>query len=236
MTENNENQNSGKPLSFKLILRSLLGILVFVVIIFLAAGRLDYWQGWVYNGINICALVITFFALSNKPELIRERLKPGKGMKRWDKIYFIISTPAFILGILFACLDAGRLGWSSQLPVFVYVISILVYILGQGIFIWAKRANAFFSTVVRIQKERGHTVCQDGPYGFVRHPGYVGGILYSLSGPLVLGSLWALIPTALGLVLIIIRTFLEDKTLQEELTGYVEYSQKVKYKLIPGIW
>jgi protein-S-isoprenylcysteine O-methyltransferase Ste14 len=122
------------------------------------------------------------------------------------------------------------------LPVFVYVISILVYILGQGIFIWAKRANAFFSTVVRIQKERGHTVCQDGPYGFVRHPGYVGGILYGLSGPLVLGSLWALIPTALGLVLVIIRTSLEDKTLQEELTGYVEYSQKVKYKLIPGIW
>lgn len=236
MTENNENQNSENPLSFKLILRSLLGILAFVVIIFLAAGRLDYWQGWVYNGINIGALVITFIVLADKPELIRERLKPGKGMKRWDKIFFIISTPAFILGIIFACLDAGRLGWSPQLPVFVYVISISVYILGQAIFLRAKKANAFFSTVVRIQKERDHTVCRDGPYGFVRHPGYVGGILYGLTGPLVLGSLWALIPTALGLVLIIIRTSLEDKTLQEELTGYLEYTRQVKYKLIPGIW
>lgn len=234
--KNNENQTNKNPLSVKLLLRSILGSLAFVVVIFLAAGKLDYWQGWVYNGINICVMVITFIALADKPELMRERLSPGKGMKQWDKIFFIVSTPFFILGILFACLDAGRLEWSPQLPVFVYVISILAYILGQSIFLLAKRANTFFSTVVRIQTERGHAVCREGPYGIVRHPGYVGGILYSLSAPLVLGSLWALIPTALGMVMLIVRTSLEDKTLLEELPGYVEYTQQVKYKLIPGIW
>jgi len=236
MEKNNENQTEEKPLSFKLILKSFLVFLVLAVIIFLAAGKLDYWQGWVYTGLNICVLVITVVVLADKPGLIRERLRPGKGMKQWDKIFFIISTPLIFLGIIFAGLDAGRLGWSPQLPVFVYVISISVYILGQAIFLRAKRANLFFSTVVRIQTERGHAVCREGPYGIVRHPGYVGGFLYGLTAPLVLGSLWALIPTALGMVMLIVRTSLEDKTLQKELPGYLEYTQQVKYKLIPGIW
>jgi len=113
---------------------------------------------------------------------------------------------------------------------------IILYIIGQIIVLWAKRTNKFFSSVVRIQKERGHTVCKDGPYSYVRHPGYVGGIIYTLAFPLVLGSFWGLAINLLILIPVVIRTYLEDKTLQKELDGYLEYTKEVKYRLIPKIW
>jgi protein-S-isoprenylcysteine O-methyltransferase Ste14 len=97
-------------------------------------------------------------------------------------------------------------------------------------------ANAYFSMVVRIQEDRGHAVVTDGPYRFVRHPGYLGSILFALATPLVLGSLWAFVPCGLGAVLFIVRTALEDKTLQKELPGYREYAERVRYRLLPGIW
>jgi len=109
-------------------------------------------------------------------------------------------------------------------------------VVGLGLTSWAMIANAYFSTAVRIQSERGHTVCSRGPYRFVRHPGYVGFILQSLSAPFLLGSIWALIPGILAAVLMVIRTALEDRTLQAELPGYPEYVQNVRYRLVPGIW
>jgi protein-S-isoprenylcysteine O-methyltransferase Ste14 len=96
--------------------------------------------------------------------------------------------------------------------------------------------NKFFSSVVRIQKDRGHKVIQDGPYKYVRHPGYVGIFFLAPAVPLILGSIWGLIPSGLFIIAIIIRTYLEDKTLHKELEGYKEYAKKVKYRLIPGIW
>lgn len=102
--------------------------------------------------------------------------------------------------------------------------------------LWAKWANRFFSSVVRIQTDRGQTVCKDGPYRFVRHPGYVGGLLFGMATPLALGSFWALIPAAVGAMLLIVRTYLEDRTLQEELPGYLEYTKEVRHRLLPRIW
>ena len=113
---------------------------------------------------------------------------------------------------------------------------VAVYLLGQAIFIWARTTNAYFSSVVRIQTERGQTVCREGPYRFVRHPGYVGGILFGLAGPMLLGSMWAVIPQAVAAMLIIWRTHMEDRTLQAELPGYAEYTREVKYRLLPGVW
>jgi protein-S-isoprenylcysteine O-methyltransferase Ste14 len=97
-------------------------------------------------------------------------------------------------------------------------------------------SNAHFATVVRVQADRGHAVCHTGPYRFVRHPGYIGGIIQSLALPLVLGSLWAFIPGVLAALLLVARTALEDQTLQEELPGYTEYVQQVHYRLLPGVW
>ena len=116
------------------------------------------------------------------------------------------------------------------------IAAFAVYALGSGLFSWAMITNAYFSTAVRIQDDRGHQVCTTGPYRFVRHPGYVGASLQSLVMPLMFGSLWALIPGALAVLMLVIRTTLEDQTLHEELDGYREYAQKTRYRLLPGTW
>ncbi|MDI6645360.1 MAG: isoprenylcysteine carboxylmethyltransferase family protein [Methanobacteriaceae archaeon] len=183
---------------------------------------------------NIIFLLLSYFLLP--PELIQERLKPKEGMKTWDKTFYIVSAPVFFAVLIISVLDGGRFGWGPRIPIFVIIIVALVYSIGQIIVLWAKRENKFFSSVVRVQKDRGQTVCKCGPYQFVRHPGYLGGLLYSVATPLLLGSFWGLIPTLISLILLFIRTYLEDKTLLEELKGYKDYTEEVRYRILPGIW
>lgn len=218
------------------LLKSLSGVVLVVLIVFVSAGKWMYWQGVLYIALTITILIIVFLSVADNRELINERLKPGKGIKSWDKAYWTLSTPLFFVSVILAALDSGRFHWSPDLPVYVYVIASVLYIAGNLMFAWARRTNNFFSSVVRIQKDRGHAVCQDGPYKYVRHPGYLGGLLYTFVTPLILGSLWALIPTGVTVVLMLIRTGLEDKTLEDELEGYKEYKTKVKYRLIPYVW
>jgi protein-S-isoprenylcysteine O-methyltransferase Ste14 len=220
----------------QVIARSILAPAMIIILTFALAGRLDYWQGWLYNGSNLVVLAVTYVALSSKRDLIEERLRPGQGMKRWDKIYFMISSPTYFIAIAVASLDAGRFGWEPRIPLGVFVLGVAVFVAGHFLFLWAKSANKFFATVVRIQSERGQTVCKDGPYRFVRHPGYVGGILFGLGTPLILDSFWALIPAVVGAALLVVRTYLEDRTLKEELAGYLEYAHQVRYRLIPHVW
>ena len=123
-----------------------------------------------------------------------------------------------------------------QISVCVLAI-VIAAVLGYVVIgVWSMAANAFFSMIVSIQKDRGHTVVTDGPYRYVRHPGYAGSILFTIATPLVLGSLWAFIPCGLAAALFVVRTALEDRTLQEELPGYKEYAQQTRYRLLPGIW
>lgn len=225
-----------KPLKNQIILRALLGPVLILFLVFVPAGKLLYWQGILYSAVTILSLGITYFSIYHNPELIGERLKPGEGMKTWDKIYFALSTPLFFITIILGSLDTGRFQWSLDLPVYSYVISVIVYLSGQIIFAWAKHSNNFFSSVVRIQKERGHRVSMEGPYKYVRHPGYLGGLLFTVTTPLILGSFWALIPTGLTIILMIIRTVLEDRTLEAELEGYREYKKKVRFRLLPYVW
>jgi len=225
-----------KKLEFKLVIKSFFIFIFIIALTFLSAGRINYWQGWVFNGLNILFVLLTYYTLSDKTDLIKERLKPGEGMKSWDKIYYILTTPIFFFVLILSAFDVGRYNWSPILPLYFVIIGIILYIIGQIIVLWAKRTNKFFSSVVRIQKERGHTVCKDGPYSYVRHPGYVGGIIYTLAFPLVLGSFWGLAINLLILIPVVIRTYLEDKTLQKELDGYLEYTKEVKYRLLPRIW
>jgi len=220
----------------QIIIRGTLVPVILIAVTFWLAGRIDYWQGWVYNGLNSIILALTFVTLSGKKDLIEERLKPGPGMKVWDKIYFILSSPTYFLAIIIASLDAGRYNWQPPVPVSVTILAVFIFVVGHLIVLWAKWTNRFFATVVRIQSDRGQTVCKDGPYRFVRHPGYVGGIMVGMATPLVLGSFWALVPAIGGPVLLIVRTYLEDKTLKEELPGYLEYTREVRFRLVPKIW
>ena len=212
---------------------SLLFIFAFIIIL---AGRINYWQGWVFGGICCLGATIQFLAFRNKINLAKERLKPGPGIKWWDKLIMVVYGPMFFGVFILASLDAGRFRWTTNLHWSVYIIGYITHILAYFITGWSMWVNSFFSTMVRIQTERDHVVVHDGPYRFVRHPGYVGGILLAISSSLILGSVWALIPAGVVVFLLIIRTFLEDVTLQKELQGYSHYIEKVKYRLLPGIW
>ncbi|HWQ72780.1 MAG TPA: isoprenylcysteine carboxylmethyltransferase family protein [Desulfitobacteriaceae bacterium] len=227
---------STSAINKSVIFKSLFLVVFVTALVFLCAGKWPYWQGVLY-----CVLMISMFLISalfvvHNPDLINERLKPGEGAKTWDKMYLTFSTLLFFITISLSALDSGRFKLSSELPAYVYGIVSVTYIAGNLIFAWAKKTNQFFSSVVRIQRDRGHTVCQDGPYRYVRHPGYLGSFLHTAVTPLLFGSLWGLIPTGIALALMIIRTALEDKTLENELEGYKEYQMKVKYRLIPLIW
>ncbi len=224
-----------KP-KIKIWIRSILGIAVMAALIFVSSGRLDYWQGWVYSGVNMAIVGLTAWFLRNAPELVAERLNPGKGTKIWDKGYFLLSTPFYFAAVILAGIDAGRRHWSPHPAAVIYILFLAVYIAGQGLFLWAKKVNPFFSSVARIQTERGQTVCREGPYRFCRHPGYLGGLLFGLATPLVLGSYWALIPQALATVFLVARTCLEDRMLKKELLWYTEYTKAVRFKLVPGVW
>ena len=232
-TENHPNIAAGIATRF---LQIVIGVGLIAAILFLAAGRLNWLWAWVLLGIYLVSVLInSAFMLHTNPETIAERGRL-KGMKDWDKVVGgLWGLAQWLLLPLMAGLDV-RFGWTRELSTPWHVVGAVLFAAGLGLFGWAMITNAYFSTAVRVQTDRGQTVCSTGPYRFVRHPGYVGTILQSLGLPFLLGSLWALIPGITAVVLMIIRTALEDHTLQAELPGYREFVQKVRYRVIPGIW
>jgi protein-S-isoprenylcysteine O-methyltransferase Ste14 len=206
------------------------------VLLFGSAGTLNWLWAWVYFAISLVTVAINgAIMLRTSPELIAERGRP-KEMQGWDKFVSGIGGAAMYLALpLVAGLDM-RFGWTSALPVTWHVAGAALLTAGYGLTAWAMISNAYFSTAVRIQSERGHAVCRSGPYRYVRHPGYVGMTLQSLGMPFLLGSSWALLPALVAAVAMVIRTALEDRMLQAELPGYQEYTGEVRYRLIPGIW
>lgn len=218
------------------IFKSFIGTVIAFLIIFISAGRIGYWQGWIY--ISICFLTtlgsILFMQIDD--ELITERSKPGEGSKKWDRLLLAILFLAFIFMSMIAGLDSGRFHWSPVFHSYWYIIGILLTIFGQILFFVAQKQNKFFSSVVRIQTDRGHTICDTGLYSLVRHPAYLSQVISNIGFPLLFGSLWSIIPSFIATALLILRTYLEDITLKNELEGYIEYSNKIRYKFIPGIW
>jgi len=206
------------------------------VVLFASAGRLDWPMAWLYVGLYFVGVLVNGIVLGRRsPELIKERGRGLRGTKSWDKVWVAISAPLPLIMLAIAGLDAGRFVWSfMSLP--LAVAGLIVLVLAYAVIAWAMAANAYFSTAVRIQDDRGHRVVSSGPYRFVRHPGYVGMILMYLGTPVMLGSWWALIPGGLNALAFIVRTALEDRTLRDELPGYSDYATRVRYRLLPGIW
>jgi protein-S-isoprenylcysteine O-methyltransferase Ste14 len=216
------------------LIRLVIYMLVVGVVLFVSYGGVDWVMGWVYMATTFVSTGIIIFKIGE--DLLRERRGKKTGVKRWD-----IPLAVFIgrLGPLILLVVAGldkRFGWSPGIPLYVIVAALLVFIFGRYIAFSAMMANKFFSSVVRIQEDRGHGVVSSGPYRYVRHPGYTAIILYSVSAAIVLESLWALIPAGLILIVTIIRTALEDRTLRAELEGYADYAGRVRYRLIPFVW
>jgi len=218
------------------IVRESMGIVMLAVMLFLAAGTVSWIAGWAMVIVMAGWVAATAsVVIPRYPELLAERVGPKKGAKKWDTALLGLYGVLMMVMWIVAGLDF-RNSWSSGISVAAQIGTMLIVIGGYALVVWATGTNAFFSQVVRIQTERRHTVVNTGPYRYVRHPSYVGMILVMVSAPIMLASWWALIPGVISAVLMIIRTALEDKTLQAELPGYAEYAQRTRYRLAPGIW
>lgn len=225
-----------KKVVFLFFLGEILSIAAAGAAMFLAAGRLDWWPAWAVLGV----WVVWFGAediiiLRSNPGLMQERMAPPRGGKVWDSTILSIARLVQLARYILAGLDQ-RHGWTGGFPLAVQLAALAGCLLATALFAWAMASNAYFSQVVRIQSERGHTVAQGGPYRWIRHPAYIATILFELSLSTLLASWWALLAAGICAGLFILRTALEDRTLQKELPGYREYVEGVRYRLIPGIW
>lgn len=203
---------------------------------FLPAGTVGWTKGWLFIAVFLISETLAAIYLwKTNPELLIARSHPHSGTKWWDKLLLSGLFPAMSTIFVVAALDDGRFQWSI-LPVSVVLLGYLLFFVGFVIGVWMGQANKFAEPTVRIQTDRGHTVVDSGPYRFVRHPGYAGGTVMFFGIALALGSIWAMIPALVTGLLLVIRTQLEDRTLQEELQGYKEYATRVRYKLVPYVW
>jgi protein-S-isoprenylcysteine O-methyltransferase Ste14 len=231
--------NDIQPAGPRLWIRLTLTYLLIPLILFLCGGDAGWWQAWLFSLLIVAAgLLGRYWAEKRHPGLMAERARSesAPGVKPWDKVLAPLMAVSISFPLVIVAGLDHRYGWSRLFPPWLILAGFLLITVGYALGVWALVENRFFSGTVRIQKERGHTVCDSGPYRIVRHPGYIGNILPLPGIALALSSLWTLIPAAVALIIIVIRTALEDRTLQEELPGYREYAQRVRYRLFPGIY
>ena len=215
-----------------MILRVIIIECMLALILFTSAGRFDLPWFWAVLAIHTAIFLTGIWFMD--PGLREERLHPGPG-GRSRRVRFL-ALPMILAHLVVAGLDVGRFGWSGPIPFVVQSTALAGYVAGMGLSMWAMAANRFFSPVVRIQSERGHQLITAGPYGYLRHPGYTGLIVASVCGGVALGSWWSLVPLAPLVGMFLWRTAMEDRFLHEGLDGYVDYAERVRYRLVPGLW
>lgn len=220
----------------KWVIKNLVALFIITGILLMAAGRLDWIWGWAFGVIlAVNLLVMSALLIPRHPDLIAERSGLRPGTKKWDLVLApLMAHGTWITGLI-AALDF-RYSWSVQLGLGFHLLGLGLVVVGFGLMLWAMMANRFFGPTVRIQSERGHRTVSGGPYRYLRHPGYFAIVLTYLGMPLLLGSRWAYVLAAIGLVATFARTALEDATLRRELIGYREYAARTRSRLIPGIW
>lgn len=207
-----------------------------MALVFLPAGRINWCPGWIFVVVVVVSFGLSALVLARvNPVIFRARSRFQPGTKKWDLILVSVILLAFFAEIPVAAFDAGRMEWSA-VPLWVVLLGYILLVGGIAVTAWAQAVNPFFEPGVRIQSERGQRVVTSGPYRIVRHPGYTAAIGMFTGIPLALSSWIALLPAALAIVLLIIRTGLEDRLLQAELPGYSEYARQRRYRLFPGIW
>ena len=218
------------------ILDQVLGVVGMGVALFWSAGRIDWWAAWAAIAVWLATFTaMDILLLRFNPGIMAERLAPPQGAKAWDRAIVSLLRLTELARYILAGLDQ-RYGWTGGFPLAVQMAALMVCVLGNALFVWAMVSNPFFSQIIRIQSDRGHAVVTDGPYRYVRHPGYVGGIVFELGISTLLASWWAIVASGLCAILLILRTALEDRALQAGLTGYADYTRQVRYRLLPGVW
>jgi len=222
-------------------LRVTVVYLLVPLLLLLCGWDVDWWEAWIFSlQIVAAALLGRLWAERRHPGLLAERqrvrFEDTTDVKPWDKVLAPLMAISLSFPLVIVAGLDHRHGWSPEFPIGLKILGFIAIALGYLFGVWAMAENRFFSSMVRIQTDRGHSVCDSGPYRFVRHPGYAGNILPLPGIVLALGSVWTLIPAAVAIVILIVRTALEDRTLKEELPGYRDYAEVVRYRLIPGIY
>jgi len=218
------------------VFRIILGVIFFPAALLLPAGHIDWPEAWAFLIVFFGAVVsLRFWIARRHPGLLKERLQHSSDVEKWDTMLMGIY-PGLLLGMLVvSALDSGRFGWSSM-PIGIRMLGWIGLGIALAIVWWVMSVNPFASRWVRIQENRGHEVITEGPYRHVRHPMYVGTIIFVICVPIILGSWWGLIPGVATGLLFVVRTALEDRTLLMKLPGYQDYALHVRYRLLPGIW
>ena len=209
------------------------------LILLVCGWDFSWWQAWVFFVLFVTAGIGgRIWAEHRHPGILVERFKylKAQDVKSWDKVIAPLMALSLSFPIVIVAGLDHHFAWSPPFPIWMNLLGLVLNTFGYAFAAWALIENRFFSSLVRIQKDREHEVCNSGPYRIVRHPGYAGNILALPGIVLVLGSVWTLIPVVIALIIAVIRTELEDRTLQEELKGYKEYVQRVRYRLVPGIY
>ncbi|MCC7446190.1 MAG: isoprenylcysteine carboxylmethyltransferase family protein [Anaerolineae bacterium] len=211
-------------------------VLIQAALLFGSVGRLDWIAAWAYLAAYVAFIAVNgIILLPNNPALIAERGTVKQDAKGWDKAINSLGGMCGLSMLIVAGLDI-RYGWSPEHSLWVQIVALALILLSYAMVSWAIASNRYFSAIVRIQTDRGQTVATGGPYRIVRHPGYSGFMVATLAMPFLFGSLWALVPAVLMVILMIVRTALEDQTLHAELPGYADYAQHTRYRLLPGVW
>jgi len=215
-------------------------ITLFAIALMWPAGTWRWWEAWVLVGLwTVFGIVMTIILLRHDPALLAERLKLvplHKEQKDWDKVLMLLFFIASIGLYLIPGFDVVRYEWSEPLPVWMKILAMLIHLPCFVLLGWVMSENTYLSQVVKIDVTRGHQVITTGPYALVRHPMYTIVIVLLFAFPVALGSRYALILALFLTALLILRTYLEDRTLHAELTGYEEYAKKTPYRLIPRLW
>ena len=217
-------------------IREAMGIVVMGVALFWSAGEIYWWPAWAAIAVMLAWIMATAIVILRfNPTLLAERLGPRKGAKRWDMAIMSMLGISQLARYVVAGLD-HRYSWTGSFPFTAQLAALTICVLGYALVVWATASNAFFSQIVRIQSERGHSVAAGGPYHYVRHPAYLGAVVYELAAPILFASWWTFVPSGFAAILLVLRTALEDRTLQAELNGYDDYAVQVHHRLLPGIW
>jgi protein-S-isoprenylcysteine O-methyltransferase Ste14 len=231
------------PMHTRQIIRVVLGFALYLLLVpallFVSAGTIAWPMAWVYVVLLLAStLGSRLIVLRRNPDTLRERagFTSSEGTKSWDR-FLVMAVGLYGPAATFvvAGLD-HRWGWSVTVPPAGQYLAALAIAAGYGLATWAMVENRFFSSVARIQEDRGQEVVTTGPYRIVRHPSYAGAILASFALPVMLDALWSLIPAMAMVVALVVRTGLEDQMLRTELEGYTSYAERTRYRLLPGVW